>query len=144
MALRILFADDSPAIRQSVIGLLHSAGDLTVLTAADGADAVTLAREATPDLVILDYAMPGMNGINAAQLIHRDAPALPMILLTASAAEYLIVAALRAGMRGYVLKRDAAEDLVRAIYTVLNGVTFISPGASRVLYERYLPTPSLS
>jgi DNA-binding NarL/FixJ family response regulator len=141
MALRVLVAEDCPAVRQTINGLLASAGVASIVLASDGVEAVTLARDAAPDVVILDYAMPGMNGVDAARLIRQFAPATPMILLTGSVAEHLIAAAMGAGIRGYVLKSDAGDDLVRAIHTVRGGGTFVSPGASRVLYERFLSTP---
>jgi two-component system, NarL family, response regulator DegU len=144
MALRVLFAEDSPVVQQSVRDLLMSAADVSVVTADNGLEAVRLARQTVPDVVILDDAMPGMNGIDAARLIRQEWPDMPVILLTASAAEYLIAAALNAGIRGYVLKGDAGDDLVRAIYAVRRGSTYVSPGASRVLYERYLPNSGVA
>jgi DNA-binding NarL/FixJ family response regulator len=143
MALRVLVADDSPIVQQSIRELLRSADVLSVLTAADGEEAVRLARETTPDVVILDYRMPRLNGVQAARLIRQASPEMPVILLTSSAAEYLIAMALGAGIRGYVLKGDAADDLVRALYAVRRGATYLSPGASRALYERYLPVPDV-
>jgi DNA-binding NarL/FixJ family response regulator len=141
MALRILIAEDSPVVRQSISTLLESDDVLSVVSADNGIEAVRLAVDMEPDVAILDYAMPGMNGVDAARLIRQTWPDMPMILLTVTAAEYLIAAAFNAGIRGYVLKGDAADDLIRAIYAVRRGITFVSPGASRVLYERYLPAP---
>jgi DNA-binding NarL/FixJ family response regulator len=141
MALRILLADDSPVLRQSIRDLLQSADVLSIVTASDGAEAVRLAIDTRPDVVILDYTMPTMNGVDAARLIRQSVPDMPMILLTVRMAEYLIAAAFNAGIRGCVLKGDAGDDLVRAIYAVRRGVTYVSPGASRALYERYLPMP---
>ena len=86
MALRVLVADDSPIVQQSIRELLRSADVLSVLTAADGEEAVRLARETTPDVVILDYGMPGLNGVQAARLIRQTSPDMPLILLTASVA----------------------------------------------------------
>jgi DNA-binding NarL/FixJ family response regulator len=143
MALRVLVADDSPIVQQSIRELLRSADVLSVLTAADGEEAVRLARETTPDVVILDYRMPRLNGVQAARLIRQASPEMPLILLTASAAEYLIAMALGAGIRGYVLKRDAGDDLIRALCAVRCGATYVSPGASRALCERYLPAPDV-
>jgi two-component system, NarL family, response regulator DegU len=134
MALRVLFAEDSPVVQQSVRELLMSAADMSVVTADDGLEAVRLVRQTVPDVVILDHAMPGLNGIDAARLIRQEWPDMPMIMLTASAKEYLIAAAFNAGIRGYVLKADAGDDLMRAIYAVQRGATYMSPGASRVLY----------
>jgi DNA-binding NarL/FixJ family response regulator len=110
----------------------------------DGAEAVRLAAEGHPDVVILDYDMPGMNGIEAARAIRENSPATPLILITAAASEYLIATALTAGFAGFLLKRDVGEDLVRAIDAVRFGATFVSPGAARALYERYLPSARLA
>ena len=143
MALRVLLADDSPVVQRSIRDLLKSADVLSVASAWSGVEAVRLATEMLPDVVILDYAMPGMNGIEAARLIRQTLPETPVILLTASAVEYLIVAALNAGIRAYVLKADAGADLARAIDAVRCGSTYVSPGASRALYERYLPASGL-
>ena len=143
MALRVLVADDSPVIQRSIRDLLRSADVLSVVSAWSGVEAVRLAVETLPDVAILDYAMPGMNGIEAARLIRRTLPEMPLILLTASAAEYLIAAALNAGIAAYVLKADAGSDLVRAIDAVRRGATYVSPSASRALYERYLPASRL-
>src|SRR5262245_61054045 len=142
MALRLLVADDSPVVQRSIRDLLRTADLLSIVTAANGADAVRLAIETLPDVIILDYAMPGMNGIQAARLIRQAIPDVPLILLTVSVAEYLIAAALNAGIRGYILKADAGDDLVRAIHAVRGGFTYLSPGACRVLYARYLPASS--
>ncbi|HMF98479.1 MAG TPA: response regulator transcription factor [Vicinamibacterales bacterium] len=142
MALRLLVADDSPIVQRSIRDLLRTADLLSIVTAGTGTDAVRLAIETMPDVIILDYAMPGMNGIQAARLIHQAIPDVPLILLTVNVAEYLIAAALNAGIRGYVLKADAGDDLVRAIDAVRGGSTYLSPGACRVLYERYLPASS--
>jgi DNA-binding NarL/FixJ family response regulator len=141
MALRILVADDSPIVQRSIREVLQSADILSIVTAGDGMEAVRLAVETAPDVGILDYAMPGLNGIDAARLIRVTFPDLPLILLTVNTAEYLIAAAFNAGIRGYVLKGDAGDDLVRAIDAVCRGATYVSPGASRVLYERFLPIP---
>lgn len=144
MALQVLVADDSPLVQQSMRELLEAARFSVVGQAYDGEEAVRLTDVHRPDVVILDYYMPRLNGVEAARAIRRTRPQLPLILLTMTATEYHIAAAFRAGIRGYVLKGDAADDLVRAIHEVTRGVTFVSPGASRVLCEAYLPTNDLA
>ena len=139
MALRILVAEDSPVFQRSIRELLEDSHLLSLVEASDGVEAVRVAVQTQPDVAILDYSMPGMNGIAAARRILMECPDLPIVLLTTVAEEYLIAAAFRAGIRGYVLKRDAADDLVRAIDAVRHGATYVSPRAARVLCERYLP-----
>ena len=141
MALRVLVADDCPLVQRSIREVLESAHILNLVEARDGHEAVRAAGQMQPDVAILDYSMPGMNGIDAARLIRLTCPQLPIVLLTSVAEEYLIAAALRAGIRGYVLKRDAADDLVSAIDAARRGATYISPRAARVLCEQYLQAP---
>jgi DNA-binding NarL/FixJ family response regulator len=139
MALQVLVAEDSAPVRQSICALLEAAHLTVVGQAADGAEAVRLADLLRPDVVIIDDSMPVLNGVEAARAMRRARPDLAVILLTLSASEARIAAALRAGIRGYVLKADAVDDLVRAVGDVTHGATFISPSASRVLCEPYLP-----
>ena len=141
--LRILVAEDSPVFQRAIRELLEYLPMLSLVEANDGVEAIRVAVHTQPDVAILDYSMPGMNGIAAARMIRTECPDLPIILLTTVAEEYLIAAAFKAGIRGYVLKRDAGDDLVRAIDAVREGATYISPRAARALYERYLPVAEL-
>jgi two-component system, NarL family, response regulator NreC len=144
LALRALVAEDSAILQQSISDLLRSADVPTVIRAMDGTEAVRLALESQPDVVILDYDMPGMNGIDAARAIRGRWPQMPVILISVLSSEYLIATALSVGIAGYILKRDIGDDLIRAIETVRCGSTFVSPGAARSLYERYLPAARLA
>jgi DNA-binding NarL/FixJ family response regulator len=139
MALHVLVAEDSPTIQQSVRELLEAALFSVVGQAHDGEEAIQLTDSRRPDIVILDYCMPRLNGVEAARAIARAHPGLPLILLTMAVTEYHIATAFYAGVRGYVLKVDADDDLVRAVHEVARGAVFVSPGASRALCERYLP-----
>ena len=139
MALHVLVAEAAPLIQQLVRDLLEAAHFSVVGQAYDGEEAVQLTNSQRPDIVILDYCLPRLNGVEAARAIARAHPGLPVILLTTAVTEYHIATAFNAGVRGYVLKADAAEDLVRAVREVARGATFVSPGASRALCERYLP-----
>jgi two-component system, NarL family, response regulator NreC len=133
MAQRILLADDVPAVRRSVRGLLEREGFEVVGEAENGKEAVRLAEALLPDIAILDLSMPELNGIEAAQEIQQACPRTHPILLTVHTEEYQILAALRAGIRGYVVKAEAPEELIRAIGEVSRGGLFLSPAASRVI-----------
>jgi two-component system, NarL family, response regulator NreC len=136
---RVLLADDAPAVRQGVKGLLEREGFDVVGEAADGQEAVTLAQTLDPDVAVLDLSMPKLSGMGAAREIQRLCPRTHLILLTVHTEEYQVVEALRAGIRGYVSKTEAAEDLVRAIGEVSEGRVFVSSSASGEAVDNYLP-----
>lgn len=137
MAQRILLADDVPAIRQVVRALLEQEGFEVIGEAGNGQEAVRLAQALCPDVAILDLSMPELNGLEAAREIQQACPRTHQILLTVCTEEHHIVAALRAGIRGYVVKAEAPEALARAIAEVSRGGTFLSPTASRVAVDAY-------
>ena len=136
---RVLLADDAPSVRQRVKGLLEREGFDVVGEAADGQEAVTLAQALDPDVAVLDLSMPKLNGMGAAREIQRLCPRTHLILLTLHTQEYQVATALRAGIRGYVAKTEAAEDLVRAIGEVSQGRVFVSSSASCGAVVDYLP-----
>lgn len=138
MALRVLLADDHQIVRQGFRALLEREGFEVVGEAADGQEAVRLARAHCPDVAVLDLSMPQLNGLDAAREILKACPRTRIILLTVHTEEYQIVAALRAEIRGYVLKTQATDELVQAIREVAGGGTYLSPGVSRVVVEAYL------
>jgi DNA-binding NarL/FixJ family response regulator len=139
MPIRILLADDCPAIQASIAALLDNASFEIVAVARDGDEAVRLALHWHPDVVILDQSMPHRTGIAAARAIHAQLPEMRLILLTASPTEHEVAMALGAGIRACVLKKDAADDLVRAIHEVARGEAFVSAGIARLMVEPYLP-----
>jgi DNA-binding NarL/FixJ family response regulator len=127
MSLRILLADDAPAVRQIVKSLLEQAGFEVVGAAADGREAVRMAGVACPDVAVLDLSMPELDGLEVTRELHQLCPGTPVILLTQHAEQYQIQKAFSAGVRGYVLKTHAVEDLPRAIEVVSRGGKFLSP-----------------
>jgi len=140
--LRVLLADDAPAVRQGVRGLLEREGFEVVGEAGDGREAVQLAEALSPDVAILDLSMPQLNGLEAAREIQQVCPWTHLILLTVNNDEHQILSAFLVGIRGYVVKSEAPEDLARAIEAVSRGGTFLSHSASHgshVLVESYLP-----
>ena len=106
--------------------------------AANGQDAIRLARENCPDVAVLDYGMPLLNGIGAAREIMQACPRTKVILLTMHTDDHYVLEALQAGVKGYVVKTQASGDLVRAINEVLRGMMYLSPGISQAVVEAYL------
>jgi DNA-binding NarL/FixJ family response regulator len=128
--LRILLADDHLMIRQRVRALLEQEGFEVAGEASDGREAVSLAQQLRPDLVILDVSMPALNGFAAVGEILRDAPATRAILLTLHAERLYVLKAIRAGVRGYVVKPRMDNDLPAAIQEVARGNIYVSPRLS--------------
>jgi DNA-binding NarL/FixJ family response regulator len=135
MPLRVLLADDHELVRQGLRALLEQHGFAIVGEAADGRTAVTLASELQPDIAVLDVAMPMLNGVGAAEAIVRAAPKTRVILLTALNDGQFASAALRAGVRGFVLKLQNIDDLVHAIQEVNEGGLYVSPGMSQAVFD---------
>jgi DNA-binding NarL/FixJ family response regulator len=134
--IRVLLADDHAIVREGLRVLLSRETDIQVVAeAGDGHEALRLARETRPDVAVLDLSMPLLNGLEAArQMVAWDRGPRP-ILLTVHAEDRYVLEALRAGVRGYVLKKQAAGDLVRAIREVVNGSVYLSPGISAAVVD---------
>jgi len=143
MATRVLLADDHTIVRQGLRVLLQREGFEVVGEAANGADAVRLATETMPDVVVLDYGMPLLNGLAAAREIMVSCPRAKLILLTMHADDRYVLEAVRLGVKGYVVKSQAPTDLVRAIHEVLNGMMYLSPRVSRTVVQAYLAKSEL-
>jgi DNA-binding NarL/FixJ family response regulator len=135
MAITLLLADDHQLVRQSLISLLEHEGFEVVGEASDGRTAVRLVQELSPELAVLDMVMPGLNGIDAARQIQRVSPRTKSILVTMYAERQYVVQALRAGIRGYVLKSQGARDLIQAIREVHNGAVYLSPKVSELAVD---------
>jgi DNA-binding NarL/FixJ family response regulator len=138
MAYRIVLADDHHIVRQGLRALLEKEGLTVVAEAENGRDAVQLAQTHKPDAVVLDLMMPLLNGLDAGREILQNHYATAAILLTMRTEEHQIALALRAGIRGYLLKTQAAEDLVHAIREVMHGEIYLSPAVSRIVVDGYL------
>jgi two-component system response regulator NreC len=134
---RILLADDHVIVRQGVRALLEREGLEVVAEAADGHEAVRLASELHPDIAVLDFAMPLLNGLDAAKEIRVRSPGTRLILLTVHAEDHYVLEALQAGVHGYVVKTQAAADLVQAIREIRGSAIYLSPTISRAVVEAY-------
>jgi two-component system, NarL family, response regulator NreC len=136
---RILLADDHGVVRKGLRFLLESEPDLEVVgEAADGRQAVDLAAELKPDIIVMDIAMPRLNGIEATRQIVRDRPETSVIMLSMHSDEEYLVRTLTAGAKGYLLKDSAEGELVRAIKSVSEGKPYFSPAIAKTLLEDYL------
>jgi len=137
--LRILLADDHGVVRKGLRSVLESEEDLRVVgEAADGLEAVRLARELAPDVVIMDLAMPLLSGIDATARLARECPGTAVVVLSMHSDESYLTRALAAGARGYLLKDSAEEDLPRAVRAAAAGQPYFSPGVAQPLVEHYL------
>ncbi len=126
--LRVVLADDHELVRTGLRGLVDSAPGMRVVgEAGDGREALARARELGPDVVVMDVSMPGMDGAEATEHISRELPGVRVIALTAHDDRAHLTRLLQAGAAGYVLKRAAADELVRAIRTVGAGGTYVDP-----------------
>jgi DNA-binding NarL/FixJ family response regulator len=145
MPLRILLADDHQIVREGFRAILERNGFQIVCEVADGRDAVRCAQAHSPDVAILDLSMPQLNGLDAAREILQLHSRTAIILLTMHAEEHQIVAALRAGIRGYVIKTQASEELIHAIREVTGGGIYLSPcGVYGVVVGAYLAGRNLT
>jgi DNA-binding NarL/FixJ family response regulator len=133
MTIRILLVDDHPIVRQGLRTLLEGHSDWEVIgEASDGAEAVEKAKDLSPDVMVLDVTMPRMNGLEACRLLRRQSPALEILFVTQHDSPQMMREALEAGARGYVVKSNAARDLLAAVeavsqhrvFTALNGRSF--------------------
>jgi DNA-binding NarL/FixJ family response regulator len=136
---RILLADDHPILRAGLRTLIDAQPDMRVVgEASDGVEAIERAKELRPDVIIMDLAMPRMDGLEAMQRIRDLGLPCKMLVLTMHAeAEYLFKV-LEVGGSGYVLKQGVDSDLFEAIRTVIAGNVFLYPSATRLLLSRYL------
>jgi len=140
--LRVLVADDHPLFREGVVQSLSSEPDIEVIAeAGTGEEAVRLATELVPDLVVLDLGMPKGGGIAATRQIAATCPATAILILTVSEDPDDLLQALKAGARGYVLKGVPAHGLVHAVRAVTAGEVYVTPTlASSILHEMTRPT----
>ncbi|WP_336920951.1 response regulator transcription factor [Aquipuribacter sp. SD81] len=140
--LRVLVADDHALVRSGISGLLEAADLEVVAEAADGEEAVRLALELRPDVVVMDVRMPHVDGIEATRRLreHPDAPAV-LVLTTFDLDEY-VYRALQAGAGGFLLKDAPPSRLVEAVRTVAAGEALLAPAVTRRLIERYLRAPA--
>src|SRR5512138_615802 len=137
--IRILIADDHTLLRNGICALLENEPDMTIVGEAnDGREAVHLAGQLKPNVVLMDIAMPLLNGLEATRQIKHEHPEINVLVLTMYDNEEYFHEMLEAGASGYIIKRAAATELVSAIRAVHNGEAVLSPVITRLLLEDYL------
>lgn len=135
---RVLLAEDHVVVRESICQFLDRESDLSVVgQAGDGEEAVELTRQLKPDVVVMDIAMPKLNGIDATRLIKTHSPSTAVLILTAYDYEQYIFPLLEAGACGYLLKEVSGQELIEAIRAVHKGESVLHPTIARKVVERF-------
>lgn len=136
---RILLADDHTIVREGLRGLLEKEPGLAVVgEAADGRETVRLAEELSPDVVVMDLAMPGMNGMEATRRIQAANPRIAVVVLSMHLDESYVLGALKAGAKGYLLKDSLRREVVEAIRAAAQGRSFLTRKVRQILQEDYV------
>ena len=136
---RIVIAEDHTILREGLKALLCTVPDIEIVgEASDGYQAVEMCREKTPDLILLDLSMPRMTGMEALRQIKRATPETKVLILTVHRTEEHLFAALQNGADGYTLKDSAAEELVMAVRSIVNGHRYLCPRISTKIIDGYL------
>ncbi len=141
--IRVVLADDHAVVRKGMREFLEEDSEICVVGEAnDGEEAVSLITREQPDIALLDIQMPRLSGIDAARQLREQAPHVRVLMLTAYDDEPYIIAALRAGVSGYLLKTASSDELVRAVHAVAEGETALSPSVAKKMVERTWAQPS--
>ena len=136
--IRIMIADDHTIVRQGLARLLNDQSDLKIVgQAVNGREAVDKSLKLKPDIVIMDIAMPQLNGIEAAKRIRKKLPKAKVLILSMYSHEHYIHELLETGISGYLLKDSSGRDIIKAIHAAMNDETFLSPSISKVLVDSY-------
>lgn len=142
MTIRVVLADDQPLIRAGLRMVIAGTPDVDVVgEAGTGTQAIQLARQLRPDVVLMDIRMPGMDGIEATQMITADSRAARVVILTTFDDDENVYASLRAGASGFLVKDMALEDILTAVHVVAAGDALIAPSVTRRLIEEFAGRP---
>lgn len=136
--IKVLLADDHTVVRQGLKALLEAEPDIAVVgEASNGREAVQMTRKLLPDVVVMDIAMPSLNGLEATRQIAKEVPSAKLLVLSSYNDDEYVHQVTGAGATGYLLKQTAATDLIKAVRETRRGNAFFSPAISKRLVERY-------
>lgn len=135
--IKVLLADDHSVVRAGICRIVEDSGDMVVIAeAANGREAIQKVHESLPDVAVIDISMPGMDGLEVITQLHSYYPKLPILVLTVHEEEQYVVRAIGAGAMGYITKRSAPEQLLKAIRNVHAGGRYLSDSAAELLALR--------
>jgi DNA-binding NarL/FixJ family response regulator len=139
---KVLLVDDHPIVLSGLRNSLASYPQFKIVAeASDGTEALQKARETSPDVVLMDISLPGLNGIEATRVLRKEVPKANVLALTMHDNSEYVLEMIRAGAKGYVLKNTSPSELMQAIVAVHKGESFFSPGISRVLVDELKARP---
>jgi DNA-binding NarL/FixJ family response regulator len=139
MSIHVFLADDHAVVRDGLRMLLEAGGDIKVVgVAADGLQAVRDVQRVKPDVVVLDISMPKLDGIEAARRIHESCPDTGIVILSVHSTSEHLFRALRSGVKGYLLKESAGEEVVKAVRAVYSGLRYFSHRITETMIEEYV------
>jgi len=142
MPIRVLLADDHAVLRQGMKVVLEDADDITVVgEAGDGREVVRLAKQLSPDVVVMDIAMPELNGIEATLQIHRCCPSTRIVILSVYASPERIFRGLQAGAQAYLVKESAIDQVIEAVHSVYAGRRYLCPKVSDIVLGDFMLRP---
>ncbi|MFQ6608826.1 MAG: response regulator [Fidelibacterota bacterium] len=134
----VLIAEDHTIVREGLRSLLEASSDILVVGEAEnGREAVSLCQKLRPDIVLMDIGMPVLNGVDATRIISKDVPESKVVILSMYTDDEFVQEAVKAGASGYLLKRTASDDLLRAVREVARGRAFLSPAVSKTVLKAY-------
>lgn len=145
MTIRVMLADDHRMLRDALVMLLQGESDIEVVgLSEDGPSTMATAQECNPDVLVLDIAMPGLNGVQVARALSADMPAVRILILSAYMDKRFVQEALKAGAAGYVTKAAAATELPRAVRAVAAGQNYLSPEITAAVVSDIAPEKNAS
>jgi len=137
--IRILLVDDHPVVRKGITSCLSHVENIQIIgEAADGQEGIQKAKELHPDVVLMDIDMPRMNGLTAAETLHKENPGIKVLILSMHSQTDFVMRILQSGARGFVLKAAPPDELIKAIEIVHTGEAFFSPDVARAALNQYV------